>query len=44
MIERADGTIKNSTIKTTKYKNVEELKEDLNKFLIYYNTDRRVKS
>lgn len=24
-----------------KYKNIEELKEDLNKFLIYYSTKRR---
>jgi hypothetical protein len=41
MVERANGTIKNSTIKATEYKNVEELKEDLNKFLIYYNTNRK---
>ncbi len=41
MVERANGTIKNSTIKATKYKNIEELKEDLNKFLIYYNTNRK---
>lgn len=41
MVERANGTIKNSTIKVTEYKNIEELKEDLNRFLIYYNTNRR---
>ncbi|MFT7860911.1 MAG: integrase core domain-containing protein, partial [Sulfurimonas sp.] len=41
MVERVNGTIKNSTIKATEYKNIEELKEDLNKFLIYYNTNRK---
>jgi len=41
MVERANGTIKNSTVKATEYKNIEELKEDLNKFLIYYNTNRK---
>lgn len=41
MVERVNGTIKNGTIKATEYKNIEELKEDLNKFLIYYNTNRR---
>jgi len=39
MVERVNGTIKNSTIKVTEYENLEELKEDLNKFLIYYNTN-----
>jgi len=37
MVERVNGTIKNSTIKATKYKNI----EDLNKFLIHYNTNRK---
>ncbi len=41
MIERANGTIKNGTIKATEYKNIEELKEDLNKFLIHCNTNRK---
>ncbi len=41
MVERANGTIKNSTIKATEYKNIDELKEDLNKFLVYYNTSRK---
>jgi transposase-like protein len=41
MVERANGTIKNSTIKATEYKNIEELKADLNNFLIYYNTNRK---
>lgn len=40
MVERANGTIKNSTIKVQEYRSLEELKEDLNKFLIYYNTNR----
>lgn len=41
MVERANGTIKNSTIKAQEYKNIEELKADLNRFLMYYNTNRR---
>ena len=41
MVERVNGTIKNSTIKVSDYKNIGELKIDLNKFLIYYNTCRR---
>lgn len=41
MVERANGTIKNGTIKATGYKNIEELKADLNKFLVYYNTNRK---
>lgn len=41
MVERANGTIKGSTIKITNYKNIEELEIELNKFLIYYNTCRR---
>jgi len=30
--------------KFKEYKNIEELKADLNRFLIYYNTNKRVKS
>ena len=41
MVERINGTIKDSTIKVTSYKNIQELKLDLNKFLIYYNTYKR---
>jgi len=41
MVERANGTIKNGTIRVTKYQTIEELKEDLNKFLIHYNTNRK---
>jgi len=41
MVERVNGTIKNNTIKAQEYKNIEDVKEDLSKFLIYYNFNRR---
>ena len=41
MVERVNGTIKNKTIKATTYNNVFELRTDLNKFLIFYNLNRR---
>jgi len=41
MVERVNGTIKNSTIKVTEYENLQGLKDDLNKFLIYYNTNKK---
>ena len=41
MVERANGTIKNSTIKVVNYKNIQDLKVELNRFLIYYNSCRR---
>jgi len=41
MVERANGTIKNATIKVQVYQNIEELKGGLNKFLIYYIFTRR---
>ena len=41
MVERVNGTIKNATIKAEDYKNIEEVKVELNKFLIYYNFNRR---
>ena len=41
MVERVNGVIKDSTIKATEYKNIEELRKDLNKFLIYYNLNRK---
>ncbi len=41
MVERVNGTIKNGTIKSKKYQNNDELEIDLNKFLIYYNFNRR---
>jgi transposase InsO family protein len=36
MVERANGTIKNATIKAEEYQDIKALRESLNKFLIYY--------
>ena len=41
MVERVNGIIKDPTIKSKKYENYKELEMDLNKFLIYYNFNRR---
>ncbi len=41
MLERVNGTIKNATIKAEEYDNIDDVKKDLNKFLIYYNFNRR---
>ncbi len=41
MAERVNGTIKNATIKAEEYDNIDDVKKDLNKFLIYYNFNRR---
>ena len=41
MVERVNGTIKEATIKVLTYKDKTELKADLNKFLVYYNLNRR---
>jgi len=41
MVERVNGTIKNATIKAEDYANIEDVKVELNKFLIYYNFNRR---
>ena len=41
MVERVNGTIKNATIKAEDYTSIEDLKVELNKFLIYYNFNRR---
>jgi transposase-like protein len=41
MVERVNGTIKDATIKVLTYKNKTELKEDLDKFLVFYNLNRR---
>lgn len=41
MVERVNGTIKNATIKVLTYKDETELKADLDKFLVYYNLNRR---
>jgi transposase-like protein len=40
MVERVNGTIKNSTIKVTTYANVDEMKADLALFLLFYNFNR----
>ncbi len=41
MVERVNKTIKDATIKTETYQNIAELKNSLNQFLIFYNTNRR---
>jgi transposase-like protein len=41
MVEKANDIIKNQTIKKNKYKSLEQMKEDLSKFLILYNLYRR---
>ncbi|MCF6184648.1 MAG: integrase core domain-containing protein [Bacteroidales bacterium] len=41
MVERVNGTIKNATIKAEDYDSIEDVKKDLNKFLIYYTFNRR---
>jgi transposase InsO family protein len=41
MVERVNGTIKDATVKVLTYKNETELKADLDKFLVYYNLNRR---
>ncbi|SSC09238.1 integrase core domain-containing protein [bacterium endosymbiont of Bathymodiolus sp. 5 South] len=40
MVERVNGTIKNATVKVITYQNIDEMKQDLNKFLIFYNFNR----
>lgn len=41
MVERANGIIKNSTIKVEAYENVNELVTSLNKFMLFYLFTRR---
>ena len=41
MVERANGTIKNNTIKKTEYNNKDEMQNDLYKFLVFYILYRR---
>jgi len=41
MVERANGTIKNNTIKKTEYENKDEMQKELLKFLMYYILYRR---
>ena len=36
MVERVNGTIKNATVKAKEYDNIDDVKKDLSKFLIYY--------
>ena len=40
MVERVNGTIKNSTVKATEFESLEAMAVDLDKFLIYYNFTR----
>lgn len=41
MVERVNHTIKTATLLTKKYVSVKEMQDELNKFLLYYNTTRR---
>ena len=40
-MERVNGTIKNNTILKTQYQSLDEMKNDLTKFLWFYNFNRR---
>ncbi|WP_396188779.1 integrase core domain-containing protein [Flavobacterium sp.] len=41
MVERVNGTIKSNTILKTQYQSQKEMKNDLHKFLLFYNFNRR---
>jgi transposase-like protein len=41
MVEKANDIIKNKTIKITKYSDLEQMNQDLMKFLVHYNLYRR---
>ena len=41
MVEKANDIIKNKTIKITNYTNLEQMNQDLMKFLVHYNLYRR---
>jgi len=41
MVEKANDIIKNKTIKTTTYNNLEQMNNDLMRFLVHYNLYRR---
>lgn len=41
MVEKANDIIKNKTIKITTYANLEQMNQDLMKFLVHYNLYRR---
>lgn len=41
MVERVNGTIKKNTILKKQYQSLDEMKNDLNNFLLFYNFNRR---
>ncbi len=41
MVERVNGTIKQSTVKAQEYSSLRAMEKDLNQFLLYYNFNRR---
>lgn len=41
MVEKANDIIKNATIKKIKYNSIDQMREDLTKFLVHYNLYRR---
>ena len=41
MVERANGIVKNATIKANEYGDIQELEKDLKRFLLYYTFHRR---
>uniref|UniRef100_UPI004047EF73 DDE-type integrase/transposase/recombinase n=1 Tax=Flavobacterium sp. TaxID=239 RepID=UPI004047EF73 len=41
MVERVNGIIKNNTVLRKQYQSLDEMKNDLSKFLLFYNLNRR---
>ena len=41
MVERVNGTIKKGTVKKNTYMDLEQMNDDLMRFIIYYNLYRR---
>lgn len=41
MVEKANDTIKSNSLKITKYASKDEMLKDLDRFLLFYHTDRR---
>lgn len=41
MVEKANDIIKNGTIKKNEYENIDQMNEDLTRFLVFYNLYRR---
>ncbi len=41
MVERANGIIKDATVKANSYENLKQMEEDLDRFLLYYIFSRR---